>query len=160
MPSIPQYTQSWACKDKRLGALIMSSSAPRVRYSPLSTHVADDLTRRSSQPSSNNEDTSTSVDVKSRRGPLADDRRFSYSPKEKIPWASILLGLFLLSLGCLFLIVFYLILVGHMPADFSQAASLLALGVLVILPGYYVTRIAYYSWRGRRGYSFRHIPAY
>uniref|UniRef100_A0A0D9VVI2 Uncharacterized protein n=1 Tax=Leersia perrieri TaxID=77586 RepID=A0A0D9VVI2_9ORYZ len=83
---------------------------------------------------------------------LADDRdlRFSYTPKSsrKIPWKSIALALFLLLLG------------SHMEGDNSQAYGLLFLGVLAFLPGFYETRVAYYSWRGAPGYTFASIPDY
>ncbi|KAL2603227.1 hypothetical protein R1flu_008807 [Riccia fluitans] len=42
----------------------------------------------------------------------------------------------------------------------SQAYGFLTLGILLFLPGFYETRIAYYSWRGYKGYSFSRIPAY
>ncbi|GJN11143.1 hypothetical protein PR202_ga29315 [Eleusine coracana subsp. coracana] len=40
-----------------------------------------------------------------------------------------------------------------MEGDGSQAYGLLFLGILAFLPGYYETRVAYYSWRGAPGLS-------
>ncbi|GMY13739.1 transmembrane protein 230 [Fagus crenata] len=90
------------------------------------------------------------------------DPRFDYSPKsfDKIPWKSIVLALFLLSLGLVLLFLSYFIFTGHMGGDRSQAYGLLALGILSFLPGFYETRIAYYSWRGAKGYRFASIPDY
>lgn len=87
------------------------------------------------------------------------DPRFDYSPKslDRIPWKSIALALFLLCLGCLLLLLSYFILSGHMEGESSQAYGLLALGILTFLPGFYETRIAYYSWRGAQGYRFTAI---
>ncbi|CAA6656996.1 unnamed protein product [Spirodela intermedia] len=90
------------------------------------------------------------------------DLRFAYSPSsfDRIPWKSIALALFLLSLGSLLLFLSYFVFTGHMGGDRSQAYGFLALGILSFLPGFYETRIAYYSWRGARGYRFASIPAY
>ncbi|KAI5665676.1 hypothetical protein M9H77_15529 [Catharanthus roseus] len=91
-----------------------------------------------------------------------NDNRFDYLPKSynRIPWKSIFLALFLLVLGCLLIILAALIFGGHMAGDSSQAYSLLGLGLLAFLPGFYETRIAYYSWRGAQGYQFSSIPDY
>ncbi|XP_074316969.1 uncharacterized protein LOC141653187 [Silene latifolia] len=90
------------------------------------------------------------------------DPRFDYTPKslDKVPWKSILLALFLLSLGSLLFFLSAFILTGHMGGEQSQAFCLFALGILTFLPGFYETRIAYYSWRGAAGYRFAAIPAY
>ncbi|KAL2505011.1 Eukaryotic protein of unknown function (DUF872) [Abeliophyllum distichum] len=90
------------------------------------------------------------------------DPRFNYTPKtyDKIPWKSIILALFLLFLGCLLLFLSIFIFTGHMGGDRSQAYGLLGLGILTFLPGFYETRIAYYSWRGAQGYRFASIPDY
>ncbi|XP_057519808.1 uncharacterized protein LOC130800348 [Amaranthus tricolor] len=90
------------------------------------------------------------------------DPRFDYTPKslDKVPWKSILLALFLLILGSLLLFLSFFILSGHMGGERSQAYGLLALGILTFLPGFYETRIAYYSWRGATGYRFAAIPDY
>ncbi|XP_073065166.1 uncharacterized protein [Primulina eburnea] len=91
-----------------------------------------------------------------------NDPRFNYTPKafDKIPWKSIILALFLLLLGCLLLLLSLFILTGHMEGESSQAYGLLGLGFLTFLPGFYETRIAYYSWRGAQGYRFSSIPDY
>ncbi|KAK2987878.1 hypothetical protein RJ640_025645 [Escallonia rubra] len=90
------------------------------------------------------------------------DPRFDYSPKafDIIPWKSIALALFLLFLGCGLLLLSFFIFTGHMGGDRSQAYGLLGLGILTFLPGFYETRIAYYSWRGAQGYRFASIPEY
>ncbi|KAL3813407.1 hypothetical protein ACJIZ3_014675 [Penstemon smallii] len=90
------------------------------------------------------------------------DPRFDYTPKtyDKIPWKSIFLAIFLLLLGCLLLLLSIFIFIGHMGGDSSQAYGLLGLGFLTFVPGFYETRIAYYSWRGVQGYRFASIPDY
>ncbi|KAL7000795.1 hypothetical protein U1Q18_001945 [Sarracenia purpurea var. burkii] len=90
------------------------------------------------------------------------DPRFDYTPKsfDKVPWKSIALALFLVSLGCVLLFLSYFIFTGHMGGERSQAYGLLGLGILTFLPGFYESRIAYYSWRGAEGYRFASIPDY
>lgn len=90
------------------------------------------------------------------------DPRFDMSaePSDKIPWKSIVLAVFLLFFGCILLILSLLVFMGHMGGDKSQAYGLLGLGTLTFLPGFYETRIAYYSWRGAQGYRFAAIPSY
>eukprot|EP00268_Persea_americana_P009690 TRINITY_DN1387_c0_g1_i1.p1 TRINITY_DN1387_c0_g1~~TRINITY_DN1387_c0_g1_i1.p1 ORF type:complete len:121 (-),score=8.44 TRINITY_DN1387_c0_g1_i1:447-809(-) len=90
------------------------------------------------------------------------DLRFSYTPKsfDRIPWKSIFLALFLLSLGSFLLFLSIFIFTGHMGGDRSQAFGLFVLGMVTFVPGFYETRIAYYSWRGAKGYRFASIPDY
>ncbi|CAD6211590.1 unnamed protein product [Miscanthus lutarioriparius] len=90
------------------------------------------------------------------------DLRYTYTPKSyrRIPWKSIALALFLLLLGTSLLFLSYFIFTGHMEGDSSQAYGLLFLGFLSFLPGFYETRVAYYSWRGAPGYTFASIPDY
>ncbi|EPS70088.1 hypothetical protein M569_04684 [Genlisea aurea] len=93
---------------------------------------------------------------------MQHDPRFDYTPKmkDRIPWKSILLAIFLLILGILLLLLGLFIITGHMKGDPSQAYGLLGLGFLSFIPGFYETRIAYYSWRGAQGYTFASIPSY
>ncbi|CAL9053682.1 uncharacterized protein LOC135675538 [Musa acuminata AAA Group] len=89
-----------------------------------------------------------------------EDLRFAYNPKalDRVPWKSITLALFLLALGSALIIMSFFIFTGHMEGERSQAYGLLTLGILAFLPGFYETRIAYYSWRGAPGYRFSSIP--
>ncbi|XP_043718821.1 transmembrane protein 230 [Telopea speciosissima] len=91
-----------------------------------------------------------------------EDPRFAYTPKslDKIPWKSIALALFLLFLGVMLLFLSFFIFTGHMGGDRSQAYGLLMLGILTFLPGFYESRVAYYSWRGAKGFRFSSIPNY
>jgi hypothetical protein len=43
--------------------------------------------------------------------------------------------------------------------DASRGAALIVLGLLTFIPGFYETRIAYYTLRRFPGYSFSHIPS-
>ncbi|XP_074580429.1 uncharacterized protein LOC141836864 [Curcuma longa] len=111
------------------------ASRRHVRYSPLDAYDDDDHVK--------------------------EDLRFAYNPRalDRVPWKSVFLALFLLALGMLLLILSVFIFTGHMEGEQSQAYGLLTLGVLAFLPGFYETRIAYYSWRGAPGYRFSAIPS-
>lgn len=97
-------------------SLIDMASRRNVQYSPLPTDEDNDY---------------------GSSGKRQYDPRFDYSPKafDKIPWKSIALALFLLSLGLVLLFLSYFIMTGHMGGDQSQAYGLLALGILSFLPG-------------------------
>ncbi|CAM6042908.1 unnamed protein product [Sphagnum compactum] len=86
--------------------------------------------------------------------------RYRFELHEDVPWKSVALALFLLVFGSLFLAISHFIYTEHTGRDSSLAYGLLVLGVLLFLPGFYETRIAYYSWRGYKGYSYSRIPAY
>lgn len=143
--------------------LLSQSQTPRqTRYglkSSACTSFADMASRRSVQYSKLSTDDDDEYDgSRSRRY----DPRFDYSPKafDKIPWRSIALALFLLCLGSVLLFLSLFIFTGHMGGETAQAFGLLVLGILAFLPGFYETRIAYYSWRGTEGYRFAAIPDY
>ncbi|KAH8953193.1 hypothetical protein BDL97_08G011200 [Sphagnum fallax] len=89
-----------------------------------------------------------------------EDLRYRFELHEDVQWKSIAVALFLLAFGSLFLVISHFIYTRHMGGDSSQAYGFLVLGVLLFLPGFYETRIAYYSWRGYKGYSYSRIPAY
>ena len=40
----------------------------------------------------------------------------------------------------------------------DRTYPMLILGSLMFIPGFYHVRIAYYAWKGYRGYSFDDIP--
>ncbi|KAL2650333.1 hypothetical protein R1flu_018461 [Riccia fluitans] len=127
----------------------MAERRPYVRYVSLSTSgefFKDELP--SGSPDREEED-----------GEEDEDIRFRYDIPNEIPFTSIALALFLLSLGSFFLLTSHFLFTSHMPGDSSQAYGFLFLGFVAFLPGFYETRIAYYSWRKCRGYSFSLIPA-
>ncbi|KQK16934.1 transmembrane protein 230 [Brachypodium distachyon] len=43
--------------------------------------------------------------------------------------------------------------------DRSHGIFFTVLGVVMFIPGFYYTRIAYYAYRGYHGFSFSNIPA-
>ncbi len=47
---------------------------------------------------------------------------------------------------------------GHTHAV-AQEYGFTIIGLLTFIPGFYHTRIAYYTWRGYKGFSWDQIPA-
>ncbi|XP_068745362.1 transmembrane protein 230-like [Montipora capricornis] len=80
-------------------------------------------------------------------------------PPPKIPWKAIFLAIFLFSVGTMLLIVGSLLFTGYFDVKYADRTyPLLILGSLMFIPGFYHVRIAYYAWKGYRGYSFEDIP--
>lgn len=117
----------------------------QLRYSALASHQ-DDRREKST--------------FSGRTTAAHEDLRYRFELPEEVPWKSIALAVVLLAFGCLFLVISQFIYTEHMEGDSSQAYGFLVLGILLFLPGFYETRIAYYSWRGYKGYSYSRIPAY
>lgn len=76
------------------------------------------------------------------------------------PVKPVLLAVFLLSMGILLLSFGILMHNGHIKngGDVTKGYGLIFLGCLTFLPGFYESRIAYYTWRGTPGYSYNMIP--
>ena len=94
------------------------------------------------------------------RSTAHDDLRYRFELPREIPWRSIALALFLLTVGTTFLIIAHFLYTEHMEGESSQVLGFAVLGMLLFLPGFYETRIAYYAWRGAKGYRFSQIPDY
>mmetsp|Transcript_19976 Transcript_19976/g.63573 ORF Transcript_19976/g.63573 Transcript_19976/m.63573 type:complete len:118 (-) Transcript_19976:1407-1760(-) len=93
----------------------------------------------------------------------SNDRRFETpeSIRNKIPFKSILLALGLLAAGIGMITLGSMMVHGHFGGNEKGSGSgFICLGILVFLPGWYESRIAYYTWRGVRGYSYNQIPDY
>mmetsp|Transcript_12086 Transcript_12086/g.27897 ORF Transcript_12086/g.27897 Transcript_12086/m.27897 type:complete len:135 (-) Transcript_12086:51-455(-) len=86
--------------------------------------------------------------------------------EEDPPLKSIFLALFLFSVGTIMLTLGICVLTGVIDADKhwpeagwkNQAISFIVLGSISFLPGSYVTWIAYQSFKGTPGYSYKLIP--
>ncbi|XP_058961856.2 transmembrane protein 230-like [Pocillopora verrucosa] len=80
-------------------------------------------------------------------------------PPPKVPWKALLLAVFLSSVGTLLLVFGSLLFTGYFDVKYADRTyPLLILGSLMFIPGFYHVRIAYYAWKGYRGYSFEDIP--
>ena len=92
-----------------------------------------------------------------------DDGGFSseqfQEPEARIPFRAITLAVFLLLAGSAALTLSLLSLAGHVSAIPNEGpAVLMALGLLMFVPGFYHVRIAVYAFRQYPGYSFDDIP--
>ena len=78
---------------------------------------------------------------------------------DAFPVREIAIALLLLVGGTVCLVFARQAATGRLPSAAPGAAwGLLTVGLLAFLPGFYVSRIAYYAWRRREGYSFADIP--
>ncbi|GMH45219.1 hypothetical protein BSKO_13176 [Bryopsis sp. KO-2023] len=80
--------------------------------------------------------------------------------QNKTPWRSVLLAFGLLIVGVAFFSLSLLHTFGHFFSKKGAGWGFFVLGVLTFLPGFYHSRIAYYAWRRREGYSLASIPSF
>ncbi|KAG8574729.1 hypothetical protein GDO81_009301 [Engystomops pustulosus] len=86
------------------------------------------------------------------------DLQFKRSPP-KIPYKAIALATVLFLIGTLLIVIGALLITGHIGNGGNERAiPVLIIGILVFLPGFYHLRIAYYAYKGYRGYSYDDIP--
>lgn len=78
--------------------------------------------------------------------------------RRRIPWKAICLAVFLFVGGTSALIICILSLAGHLELPPETPNVLLALGLLMFVPGAYHVWIAYWSYQEYPGYSFDDIP--
>lgn len=107
----------------------MSSSAggPHIRASARAGQAEE------SEPLNPSSSTNPATSSELKR-PLRD-RRFDNPMREKVPFASIALALFLLFVGTACFIIAYLIHQGHTAGQDGQAISFCIVGLITILPG-------------------------
>ncbi|XP_047943763.1 transmembrane protein 230-like [Salvia hispanica] len=82
----------------------------------------------------------------------------SYSFNNKPPIKEIALALSLLIFGLLGIVLGSLMAVNEVGGDRAHGTLFAILGGILFLPGFYYTRIAYYAYKGYKGFSFANIP--
>jgi hypothetical protein len=70
----------------------------------------------------------------------------------------VLLAAALTLVGSVCIVMAILLFAGVSPNFENRAVALLILGLLIFIPGSYMSTIAYKAWRGERGFSFHLIP--
>ncbi|XP_016413134.1 transmembrane protein 230-like [Sinocyclocheilus rhinocerous] len=90
------------------------------------------------------------------------DLQFKKTPP-KVPYKAIALATFLFLVGSVLIVVGSLLLAGYINVMLSKqncnrTIPVLIIGILIFLPGFYHLRIAYYAFKGYRGYSYDDIP--
>lgn len=80
-------------------------------------------------------------------------------PPPKIPWKALLLASALFAVGSLLIVIGALILSGYIDSKYADRTwPVFILGAIMFVPGAYHVRIAYYAFKGYRGFSFDDIP--
>ncbi|KAK2840982.1 hypothetical protein Q7C36_012561 [Tachysurus vachellii] len=87
------------------------------------------------------------------------DLQFKKSPP-KVPYKAIGLAAVLFLIGSVLITIGALLLAGYFEVKdhLERTIPVLIIGILVFLPGFYHLRIAYYAYKGYRGYSYDDIP--
>jgi hypothetical protein len=106
--------------------------------------------------------------------------------RKTVPVKAVVLAVILFLIGSLMLILGSLLLTGYLPTDYKYVVQmwiesiigpryslwvgmmlhrdrgipLIVLGSITFLPGFYYVRLAYYAWRGYRGYDYSLIPTF
>ncbi|KAJ1439850.1 hypothetical protein SESBI_02072 [Sesbania bispinosa] len=82
----------------------------------------------------------------------------SYIINNKPPIKEIALAVSLLVFGVLGIVIGSLMSYNHVGGDIAHGLFFAILGTLLFIPGFYYTRIAYYAYKGYKGFSFSNIP--
>ncbi|CAI8589870.1 unnamed protein product [Vicia faba] len=82
----------------------------------------------------------------------------SYTVNNKPPIKEIALAVSLLVFGFLSIIIGFVMAYNHVGGDTVHGLFFAILGMLLFIPGFYYTRIAYYAYKGYKGFSFSNIP--
>lgn len=85
------------------------------------------------------------------------DPRFSVNQSQDVPWAEVVLAIFLMLIGMVLCSLSYLHHTKHVVGQDSAGLGFGILGILTFVPGFYHSRIIYYAFRHRKGYDFQHI---
>ncbi|KAL3532773.1 hypothetical protein ACH5RR_006294 [Cinchona calisaya] len=82
----------------------------------------------------------------------------SYTVNNRPPIKEIALAVALLVFGTLGIVLGIFMAVNKVGGDRAHGLFFAVLGGILFLPGFYYTRIAYYAYKGYKGFSFANIP--
>ncbi|KAJ7979373.1 Transmembrane protein [Quillaja saponaria] len=82
----------------------------------------------------------------------------SYTVNNKPPIKEIALAVALLVFGTLGIIIGSIMAYNRVGGDKAHGLFFAILGFILFIPGFYYTRIAYYAYKGYKGFSFNNIP--
>ncbi|CAN6864081.1 hypothetical protein F2Q69_00040596 [Brassica cretica] len=80
----------------------------------------------------------------------------SYTVSNRPPVKEISLAVALLLFG---IVSGFFMAYNRVGGDRGHGVFFIVLGCLVFIPGFYYTRIAYYAYKGYKGFSFSSIPS-
>lgn len=87
-----------------------------------------------------------------------DDFEGTFIVHNRPPVKEIALAVSLLALGVIGIIVGFIMMLKKVGGDHGHGLFFAILGAILFLPGFYYTRIAYYAYKGYKGFSFANIP--
>ncbi|XAR66698.1 hypothetical protein NMG60_11013011 [Bertholletia excelsa] len=82
----------------------------------------------------------------------------SYAINNRPPIKEISLAVALLVFGTLGIVCGTLMAFNRVGGDRAHGIFFVILGGVLFIPGFYYTRIAYYAYKGYKGFSFSNIP--
>ncbi|XP_043712244.1 transmembrane protein 230-like [Telopea speciosissima] len=82
----------------------------------------------------------------------------SYVVHNRPPIKEIALAISLLIFGSLGIIMGIYMAYNNVGGDTAHGIFFAVLGSILFIPGFYYTRIAYYAYKGYKGFSFSNIP--
>ncbi|PWA91822.1 hypothetical protein CTI12_AA086840 [Artemisia annua] len=86
------------------------------------------------------------------------DSDASYTSHNRPPVKEIALAVSLLVFGIVAIASGVFMSVNRIGGDTTHGIFFVILGVVLFIPGFYYTRIAYYAYKGYKGFSFSNIP--
>lgn len=88
-----------------------------------------------------------------------DDFEGTFIVHNRPPVKEIALAISLLAFGVIGIMVGFFMMFNKVGGDRGHGLFFAILGAVLFLPGFYYTRIAYYAYKGYKGFSFANIPA-
>ncbi|KAK9099886.1 hypothetical protein Scep_023316 [Stephania cephalantha] len=82
----------------------------------------------------------------------------SYVIQNRPPIKEIALAVSLLVFGTLGIVLGIIMAYNRVGGDRAHGLFFAVLGGILFIPGFYYTRIAYYAFKGYKGFSFSNIP--
>ncbi|KAG1326893.1 transmembrane protein [Cocos nucifera] len=92
---------------------------------------------------------------------ISDEDIMMESPnvvQNRPPIKEIGLAVSLLVFGSLGIVIGTVMACNRVGGDRAHGVSFAILGSILFIPGFYYTRIAYYAYKGYKGFSFANIP--
>lgn len=83
----------------------------------------------------------------------------SYTVNNRPPIKEIALAVALLVFGTLGIVLGFVMSYNRVGGDTAHGIFFAILGSILFIPGFYYTRIAYYAYKGYKGFTFSNIPA-
>lgn len=87
-----------------------------------------------------------------------DDSAGSCAVHNSPPIKEISLAVALLVFGTVGIIVGFIMMYNKIGGDRGHGIFFAILGGMLFIPGFYYTRLAYYAYKGYKGFSFSNIP--